>query len=635
MSFPAYFAYAGAALLLLEFFHFCRQRKLYDKRTKLFLAMFVAALLICLGSISLTIHIRTGRAASALNILLADAMYLAQFVMPYFVLYMSCLTAQKPRHPLLKIGAVIFVCGSLVILSNPWSHVIAYPETDRLWHIGTGYSVFGWGIFVLYLLDFCIVLYQKKNMKHQQASALAETCLIMVAGMLLQNIFQVHLMVGFFSALATEVIYLSMQNPYAYMEVTTGVFRAEYFEYYIWECFSCEKEVFLLMIKLSGLDRIHRLYGTDAKVSRKVAEKLWGIAPGHRVFHVQFDKYVILSNSREEHERTLIQVQSMLSKEMELSRYTMKCPVILISLPHGDAVCHGSISEMMNYVRFLQRQTKQQDTVQLIEGSSQQQKRFLYEQVVEQHLHDAIENDSFEVWYQPIYSVQKQRFVGVEALSRLYDPELGWISPELFIRLAVKSGDIYTLMPMQLHKICQFLQAHALELSDMETVKINLSPAELVKDGYCEQLIEIIRSYGLPMRQFLFEVTETDATEYTKELEQCIRILQQNRIQLCLDDFGSGYANLNNIFQLPFSVIKMDRSLLQGICENEKRATFYHSMVNTLHDIGYQIVSEGVETEREAKLLIDWKVDMIQGYYYAKPLSAEEVVSVWKKKRSL
>ena len=130
-------------------------------------------------------------------------------------------------------------------------------------------------------------------------------------------------------------------------------------------------------------------------------------------------------------------------------------------------------------------------------------------------------------------------------------------------------------------------------------------------------------------------MTETDATEYTKELKQCIQILKENGIRLCLDDFGSGYANLSNILRLPFSVIKMDRSLLQGICENENNAAFYRGMVDTLHDIGYQIVSEGVEMEQEASLLAEWKVDMIQGYYYAKPQPEEEVLAACKAEQNI
>ncbi len=96
-----------------------------------------------------------------------------------------------------------------------------------------------------------------------------------------------------------------------------------------------------------------------------------------------------------------------------------------------------------------------------------------------------------------------------------------------------------------------------------------------------------------------------------------------------------GYANLSSILRLPFSVIKMDRSLLQGISENENHAAFYRSMIDTLHDIGYQIVSEGAETEQEAELLAEWKVDMIQGYYYAKPQPEKDVLAACKAEQNI
>ena len=635
MAFSAYYAYAGAVLLMLEIFHFSRQRKLYDQRTKLFFAMLAAAFLICLGSIGLTIEIEAGLTASPAARLTAVITYLAQFAMPYLMLRMNCLSARRPDHMTLKIGTMIFWGGCLVILSNPWTSVVSYPGADNLLHVGNGYPIFVWGIFTLYLLDLFIVICQGKNMKHRQCSALAEACILMMAGMLLQNVLHMRLAVGFAAALAMAVIYLTMQNPYAYIDFTTHVFNGDYFDHWIWECFSRKKEVFLLVVRLSELERIRRLYGTDVEISQRTAEKLWNIAPGHRVFRLRFDKYVILSSSDEEHSQTLTRVQELFSQEIELSGHTMRCPVVLVSLEHAENACSGGVPEMMNYVRFLLRQEKHENGIQLIEGTKQQQEQFLYEQKVEQYLNEAMENDCFEVWYQPIYSVAGKRFIGMEALSRLYSPELGWISPELFIRLAVKSGQIFTLMPRQLHKICRLLQSHTSELSGIENIKINLSPAELVKDGYCEQLIEIIHSYGLPTNRFQFEVTETDATEYTKELERCIQVLQENGIRLCLDDFGSGYANLSSILRLPFSVIKMDRSLLQGISENENHAAFYRSMIDTLHDIGYQIVSEGVETEQEAELLAEWKVDMIQGYYYAKPQPEKDVLVACKAEQNI
>ena len=630
MAFQTYYAYAGAAHLLLELFHFCRQRKLYDYRTKLLLVMLTDALLICLCSIEMTQQINTGRVTWSLTELIAVVNYFTQFAMPYLLLCMSCLIVRKPHHLLVKIGTVFWVCGSFAILSNPWSNMLAYADEDNLWHVGAGYPVFVWSIFTFYLLDLCIVRYQRKSMK--QRYALVEACIIMIGGILLQNILHARLVAGFSAALAMAVIYLSIQNPYAYIDFTTQVFNADYFNYCLWECSYYKRPVFLWIVHLSELERIRRLHENDTEVSLQVAKQLWEITSKHRVFRVESDKYALFSSSAEEHYCTLKQVQKLFSQGIDMEGQSMQCPAVLVSLEHAETVCHGSIAELTNYVRFLLRQAKRDNGVQLVHATLQLHERFVYERKIEQYLTDAIEQDLFEVWYQPIWSVTEQKFVSLEALSRLHHPEFGWVNPELFIQLAVKNGKIFTLMPYQLRKICRFLQMHSADLPDIKTVKINLSPVEFTKEGYCEQLIEIIRSYDIPMNLIQFEVTETNATEYTKELEHCIQILQENEIRLCLDDFGSGYANLSNILRLPFSVIKMDRSLLQGICTNKNAAVFYHNMVDTLHGMGYQIISEGVETKQEAKLLKDWNVDMIQGYYYAKPQPASAIRATCKNK---
>ena len=101
---------------------------------------------------------------------------------------------------------------------------------------------------------------------------------------------------------------------------------------------------------------------------------------------------------------------------------------------------------------------------------------------------------------------------------------------------------------------------------------------------------------------------------------------QKVGIGLCLDDFGSGYANINTILKLPFSTIKIDRSLQAGVCEDSQIASFYQSIVTILKNLGYNVVAEGVETKKEVELLSDWGVDMIQGYYFAPPLPQKKII---------
>lgn len=142
--------------------------------------------------------------------------------------------------------------------------------------------------------------------------------------------------------------------------------------------------------------------------------------------------------------------------------------------------------------------------------------------------------------------------------------------------------------------------------------------------------IRIMDEFGIPHDWIQFEITETVATEYNGSLKKVADDFTAAGIRLCLDDFGSGYANLNTVMQLPFSSIKLDRSLLFDICSDEKRALFYQSVVETFRRMNYRIVAEGVETEAEMRLLSSWNVDMIQGYYFSKPLPQKELLELLK-----
>ena len=626
MPFPDYYLWAGAALLILELVHFQGQRKLHDQRTKLFYGMMCVSLVICIGGIVLTRELSQNMAGAWQARAAAHMVYRAQFGLPFMLFKMVWLTAGAQESGFWKTGAALCRMGSVAILVNPWTKWISWPGADGLLHVGSGYSFFVWGMMALYLVDLLFLFWKRKQMKQQQAAALAEAISLMILGILLQNVFRVFLAVGFAAALMLAVLYLTMQNPYAYVDFVTHVLNTDYFQYWINEKLRQKEELFLLCLKLTDLERIRMEYGTDQELSRMVAEKFWNITPGHAVFRVGYDKYILMTKKESEHRALAESVKELFSKEMAVQNRSMRCPVVMAAIEHAENICSGNSDEIMNYLRFLLQHAEKSREVQCISCSREQQEKYMYERKVEQYIQMALDEDLFDVWYQMVYSIPEKRFVSMEALSRLHHPELGWISPELFIRLTMKNDQIFELMPRQLHKICRFLKENEKALGGIQNVKMNLSPEELTRKGYCENLIAIIRSYGIPPERFQFEITETDATEYSKELEECIQILQNAGISLCLDDFGSGYANLASILKLPFSIIKMDRSLLLDITKNEKSAAFYQSMVETLHHIGYQIVSEGVETRQEAEMLEKWKVDMIQGYYYAPPLPDQGIL---------
>ena len=297
-------------------------------------------------------------------------------------------------------------------------------------------------------------------------------------------------------------------------------------------------------------------------------------------------------------------------------------PVILSGIVHGQKL--GTSGLMLEYEEYLESLSLQNSMIEVIQDDQQTMDGFLYNKKVEQYLHTAIAQDLFEVYYQPVYSIREKRFVTAEALSRLHHPGLGPISPEIFIRIAEQNGQINEIGLQQFRKVCRMVQKCPEIMQQMKNIKYNLSPAQLLKKGYVGQLVEIIREHGLEPSFFQFEITETVATEYKEEVYEAVEVFVKDGIGLCMDDFGSGYANLNAVLKLPFQCIKMDRSMLNGIRQHKVAGEFYRNIVTILRQQGYAIVAEGVEEQEEVELLEAWGVDMIQGYYFSRPLPVEE-----------
>lgn len=170
----------------------------------------------------------------------------------------------------------------------------------------------------------------------------------------------------------------------------------------------------------------------------------------------------------------------------------------------------------------------------------------------------------------PEYSLKEKRYITLEALSRLYHPELGWIPPDIFIQE----------YPLLTDRLCN--------------IKMNLSPLDLIQPNSSSCLIRLMDEYGVKHFFIQFEITETVATEYNSALNKAVDDFADSGIGLCLDDFGSGYANLNTVMQLPFSATKLDRSLLNKICEDPRSANFYHSIVSSFQNMGFHVISDSI-----------------------------------------
>ena len=249
---------------------------------------------------------------------------------------------------------------------------------------------------------------------------------------------------------------------------------------------------------------------------------------------------------------------------------------------------------------------------------------------VEAGLRHAIEHDGLRLHYQPIMDARTGRVSSVEALVRWADPERGLVSPLQFIGIAEETGLIVPLGEWVLNEACaqarRWLDAGWGEIP----VAVNLSARQFQEPELDQVVARALQSTGCPPRLLQLEITESSIMEPVEEALQTMQRLTALGVQLAIDDFGTGYSSLSYLKSLPLDKIKIDKSFVQDLLDDDDDATIVRAIIQLGKSLGMQVIAEGVETVEQETYIIAQGCHEGQGYHYSKPLSARELTSFLK-----
>ena len=249
-----------------------------------------------------------------------------------------------------------------------------------------------------------------------------------------------------------------------------------------------------------------------------------------------------------------------------------------------------------------------------------------YEEKLMADMEKAIAERQFVVYYQPKYAIQgeKPRLSSAEALVRWIHPEFGMVSPGVFIPLFEKNGRIHLLdryvWKCAAEQVADWRDRKKITLP----VSVNISRIDLMEDGFVDKIKQIVREAGISSKEYMLEITESAAGEDPVGTIRTIKELREAGFTIEIDDFGTGYSSLNMLTSMPIDVLKLDRGFVKNIEADSKNSRLVEIVMEIAKMLDVRVVAEGVETEEQHKLLKDIGVDLIQGFYYSKPLAAEE-----------
>lgn len=235
----------------------------------------------------------------------------------------------------------------------------------------------------------------------------------------------------------------------------------------------------------------------------------------------------------------------------------------------------------------------------------------------------ALVKNQFEVYYQPKFSLVNGEMIGSEALIRWNHPEHGFISPAVFIPIAEKSKLILKIGRFVFEKVCTDLSEWKKQGKKIVPVSVNLSRVELYQPDIVKFINKTIQMYNLSSDLIEIEITETVAINELNILKNVLNELRKYGFSISMDDFGTGYSSISCLRDMPIDILKLDKSFLDGIEHDERSRNIAKSIVSLAKSLDLVVIIEGVESKEQAELMKQFGCDLVQGFYFARPMPAK------------
>ncbi len=517
-----------------------------------------------------------------------------------------------------------YYVGILISVMSGFNGMIYYID-GRGYHPGTFYNLLYYcGFFYVFLSFFAMTRHHRKLSGPRESYSIILYNMFILTGMVARLLFPTYLLLDTFVLMSVLVVYLSFENPEYYLELRSSVFNSRALREYIEENIGRLNGKKFMGIAVHKYHDMRDIYGapqTDAALNI-IARYILQLMPNGLIFYYRKGRFVLLGDRDTDFEkiyRTLSErfKKPWVSKDAEVF-FEVGFSIIELNYTIDSAdVILNTISKSLASADTL-------DNSAPVYVSGNELAQTENEMMVKRTLESAIENNTVEVFLQPLIDAETGRVIGAESLSRLRDAKGGLIQPASFIEIAENNGRINELGEQVFEKTCRFIRESDLKRMGVEWINVNLSPVQFLRRDLAERFFAITKKYCISPEKIHLEITEQSMVD-DAFLRQQIRAFGEKGFKFVLDDYGTGYSNLARLKKYPFINIKLDMSLVRDYYREPDN--ILPTMIKAFKQMGFGITSEGVEDDGMANVMKNIGCDYLQGYYYSKPIPTDEFIS--------
>ena len=632
MIYTTQFDISALMITLVILFYFIYKNTIKSQQNTLFLWLIICALvsnisdLISIYSIS-----NPGRFPRWFEFFINE-FYLVSFcgTAVVYLAYIICLTSSKtlPLFDKIRIYLPYAVLFISIYSTGQTGFIFYFDKEGRYCH--------GKGFILMYICAFYYMIsalvYSIAGLK-KIGKAKFNTIIFFTNAILLsiamQMFFKGLLISQFMTSVSVLILYLSLENPENYMDRILHIYNNKAF-IEVFKVYTRKRKKFVLLgIEIGGIKYINENLGVleGNRVMRETASFFKSVAGRKNVFHLSGSQFLIMSNDQNMDWNNVVdRISDRFSDAFECSGMEISLDVNMCLFSYPQVV--SNLEDAIDLLEYSLKYAKETGGSGIVYGDKELLAKGKRETQIVYMLGKAIKEDGFCVHYQPIYSVEKGRYTTAEALVRFKESDIGFVSPEEFIPIAEKNGMIVRIGEIVFEKVCKFYKENHLEEKGIENIHFNLSVVECMQQKLHEKIENIMDKYQLDSSKISLEITETAAVTSREILINNMNQLIDRGFKFSMDDYGTGFSNTSTLIAYPFDEIKIDKSIVWSAMEDEKAMIAFKHSVAMIKDLDFKIVAEGVETKEQAKMLGDLGCDYFQGYYYSKPVSEDDFMSL-------
>ncbi|MCR5064124.1 MAG: EAL domain-containing protein [Treponema sp.] len=550
------------------------------------------------------------------------AMFLARSFMVFYFFMSLCEVKITPIRK--KILIFINIIFALLIIASSICFIFNYFDTHPI----TIFLIFTIVPCFFYIHSLLFVIKKSKAVGARGLVSSALCIITLITAEIFSGIFDNYIPINLVWLFVIIILFLSFENPDNHIDARTGFFIRQAFHTYIRENQRLNRKSYYVGFVIKNYIEKRMIYG-EVQMDQgltEIGKCLKKHFPHHKWFYLRDGHFIVVCKDNNDAD-----VIKKFIKDRFSFIWRSESAKLYLNIAMIELVPEISVKSSDNLLDGLRIAFA--DAESLVDGDVLYIDQAIFDEMgrrskVRKVLDSALQNNEIQLYLQPIIDSKTRKIIAAEALSRLYDEELGVIPPVDFIDLAEKNGNIETLGEQILQKTCEFITNNDIQKLGLKWINVNLSPVQCQNSDLPERISAIAKRYSVSANHIHLEVTEESMID-VHILSRQMKNLISYGYDISLDDYGSGFSNIVRVKRFPFNNIKLDMGI---VWEHFKQPdNILPSIVGIFKERGLSVTAEGVETKDMADALQNMGCTYLQGFYFSKPVPASEFLDLVRK----